>query len=85
VERGGTRPYRKRKYYENEKPVPLPRPIDATGVSGTILLTSGELLVTNSVTILGPGPADLAVNGNAASRVFHISGTRTESSSSAFR
>src|SRR6266852_5528046 len=49
--------------------------IDATGVSGSILLTSGELLVTNSVTILGPGPANLAVNGNAASRVFHISGT----------
>jgi hypothetical protein len=29
-------------------------------------------LVTNSVTILGPGPSSLAVNGNAASRVFHI-------------
>src|SRR5712692_6267418 len=46
--------------------------IDATGVSGTILLTSGELLVTRNVTILGPGPANLAVNGNANSRVFHI-------------
>ena len=50
--------------------------IDATGVSGTITLTTGELLVTNSVTILGPGVTNLAVNGNAASRVFHIgSGT----------
>jgi len=49
--------------------------IDASGVTGTILLTSGELRVTNSVTILGPGPANLAVNGNAASRVFNISGT----------
>src|SRR5215471_20841848 len=39
--------------------------IDASGVTGTILLTSGELLVTNSVTILGAGPANLAVNGNA--------------------
>jgi hypothetical protein len=29
--------------------------IDATGVSGTMLLTSGELLVTNSVTSLDPG------------------------------
>jgi len=46
--------------------------IDATGVSGTILLTSGELLVSNSVTILGPGPANLAVDGNAASRIFDI-------------
>jgi CSLREA domain-containing protein len=33
----------------------------------------GELLVSNSVTILGPGADVLAVNGNAASRVFHVS------------
>ena len=46
--------------------------IDATGISGTILLTGGELLVTNSVDIIGPGPASLAVDGNAASRVLHI-------------
>jgi hypothetical protein len=46
--------------------------IDATGISGTILLTNGELLVNNSVTILGPGPTHLAVDGNATSRVFHI-------------
>src|SRR5438552_138522 len=44
--------------------------IDATGVSGTILLTSGELQVTHNVTINGPGAATLAVNGNAVSRVF---------------
>ena len=31
--------------------------IDATGVSGTILLTSGELQVTRNVTINGPGAA----------------------------
>jgi len=31
--------------------------IDATGVSGSILLTSGQLVVNKSVTILGPGPA----------------------------
>ena len=37
-----------------------------------ITLTSGELLVTNSLIISGPGAANLAVNGNAASRVFHI-------------
>ena len=41
-------------------------------VTGTITLTSGELLVTNSVTILGPGPANLAVDGNAAGRVFLV-------------
>ncbi len=49
--------------------------IDASSLSGTILLTSGELLVTNSVDILGPGPATLAVDGNfpnTTNRVFRI-------------
>jgi hypothetical protein len=44
--------------------------IDATGVSGTILLTSGELQINHNVTINGPGAGNLAVNGNATSRVF---------------
>jgi hypothetical protein len=41
-------------------------------VTGTIGLTSGELLVDNSITISGPGVGNLAVNGNAKSRVLHI-------------
>ena len=41
-------------------------------ITGTITLTNGELLVTNNVNILGPGPVNLAVNGNANSRVFHV-------------
>jgi len=45
--------------------------IDATGVSGTVLLTSGELQITHSVTINGPGAENLAVNGNATFVVFH--------------
>jgi hypothetical protein len=45
--------------------------IDATGVSGTILLTSGGLLINRSVTINGPGAANLAVNGNATFTVFN--------------
>jgi len=44
--------------------------IDATGVSGTILLTSGELQITHDATINGPGAGNLAVNGNATFRVF---------------
>lgn len=45
-------------------------------VTGTITLTSGELLVNDSITISGPGAGNLAVNGNQASRVFHVgSGT----------
>jgi hypothetical protein len=39
----------------------------------TITLTSGELLVNKSLTVSGPGADQLSVNGNAASRVFHIS------------
>src|SRR6516225_8769862 len=37
--------------------------IDATGVSGTILLTSGELNVNKDVIITGPGADNLAVDG----------------------
>jgi hypothetical protein len=46
-------------------------------VTGTIGLTSGELLVTRSITISGPGAENLAVNGNAKSSVFHIAPGRT--------
>ncbi len=44
--------------------------IDATGISGTILLTSGELQITQAVTIGGPGAGNLAVDGNGTFRVF---------------
>lgn len=45
-------------------------------VTGTIGLTSGELLVSHSVTISGPGAASLAVDANTNFRVFHVaSGT----------
>jgi hypothetical protein len=44
--------------------------IDATGVSGTILLTSGELQINHNVTINGSGAQNLAVNGHATFRVF---------------
>jgi predicted outer membrane repeat protein len=40
----------------------------------TLTLTSGELLVNKSVTINGPGPNNLTVDGNHASRVFQVSG-----------
>ncbi len=42
-------------------------------VTGTIRLNSGELLVNKSITISGPGADNLSVDGNANSRVFHIS------------
>ena len=48
--------------------------IDATGVSGRILLTSGALgtnsFFNNNLRIIGPGAGKLAIDGNAASPVF---------------
>jgi hypothetical protein len=51
--------------------------IDASGLSGRILLTSGELQITHSVTINGPGAGNLAVDGNAQSGVFYIDRGKT--------
>jgi hypothetical protein len=46
-------------------------------VSGTIGLTSGELLVDKSITISGPGAKNLAIDGNAKDRVLHIGSGET--------
>ncbi len=46
-------------------------------VTGTIGLTSGELLVVKNITISGPGAKSLAVNGNNQSRVFHVASGQT--------
>jgi hypothetical protein len=43
---------------------------------GTIVLTTGELIVDKSVTIRGPGRSNLGVSGNGTSRVFHITPDR---------
>jgi hypothetical protein len=42
------------------------------GLTGTITLTSGELLIDKDLTIAGPGADVLTVSGNHASRVFDI-------------
>src|SRR5215467_8639044 len=57
--------------------------IDATGVSGVISLTTGELLVSKNVTINGPGADVLAVDGNMISQVF-VTGTGTTVTISSF-
>jgi hypothetical protein len=46
-------------------------------VTGTIGLTSGELLVDKSITISGPGADNMSVDGNAKSRVFYIGADMT--------
>lgn len=47
------------------------------GLTGTITLTSGQLLVADSVDIQGPGQAALTVSGNDSSRVFYIYNSAT--------
>jgi len=42
-------------------------------VSGTIILTSGELLVAKDLTLSGPGAASLSISGNLLSRVINNS------------
>jgi hypothetical protein len=46
----------------------------ADGLAGTIPLTTGQLDITDHLTIDGPGPEQLAVSGSQLSRVFSISG-----------
>ncbi len=53
--------------------------IDATGISGVITLTTGQLLVDKSVTINGAGAGVLAVDGNTTSRVFQTATGETVS------
>jgi hypothetical protein len=49
----------------------------APGLSGTIPLTRGELLLNKDLTIAGPGADVLTVSGNHIGRVFEISATFT--------
>jgi hypothetical protein len=44
----------------------------APSAYGTIKLTSGELLITGDLDVLGPGATNVTVDGNAASRVFEV-------------
>ncbi|MES1245954.1 MAG: choice-of-anchor Q domain-containing protein [Acidobacteriota bacterium] len=42
------------------------------GLTGAIVLSSGQLAVTDSVDVQGPGAADLAVTGLGDSRLFYL-------------
>src|SRR5262249_50030249 len=44
----------------------------AAGPAQTITLNGSELLLSTNMTVAGPGSALLAINGNAASRVFEV-------------
>ena len=43
-----------------------------SGLTGTIILTGGQLTINNNLTIQGPGAGSLAISGNRASRIFSI-------------
>ena len=43
-----------------------------SGLTGTITLTSGHIDITDSVTVQGPGAAELTISGNGASRIFYL-------------
>jgi hypothetical protein len=47
------------------------------GLSGIIPLTSGELDITDSVTIEGPGASTISVSGTTSSRVFEVAANLT--------
>lgn len=44
----------------------------AAGLRGRITLTTGQLIVTRNLKIVGPTATRIAVSGNNASRVFHV-------------
>ena len=51
----------------------------APGTTGTIVLTSGQLEVLDSTTIVGPGRGSLVIDAGGGSRVLDIDGATGES------
>src|SRR3954469_22171013 len=49
----------------------------AVNLPAVITLTTGELVVSNNVTISGPGAANLTISGGNAGRVFHAGPSNT--------
>jgi hypothetical protein len=47
------------------------------GLTGTIPLSTGELMIAKDLTITGPGAGVITVSGNHSSRVFNIAATFT--------
>ncbi|MEQ1703788.1 MAG: right-handed parallel beta-helix repeat-containing protein, partial [Ilumatobacteraceae bacterium] len=43
-----------------------------SGLTGTITLSSGQLSITDSVTITGPGAANLTIDADRTSRIFYL-------------
>ena len=45
------------------------------GLTGTIVLTSGNIVISGPMTIIGPGAANLTVDGNGLNRIFAVGNT----------
>jgi predicted outer membrane repeat protein len=52
--------------------ISTPVVVDATTVSGTITLSTGQLAITNGMAVQGPGAGQLTIDGNHASRIFYV-------------
>jgi len=50
-------------------------------VTGTITLTTGQIVIDKALTINGPGPAQLTISGNNSSRIFAINDGNSTSDS----
>ncbi len=50
---------------------------DLSPSSATITLTSGQIEITNSVSISGPGANSLAISGDNSSRIFQVDAAAT--------
>lgn len=50
----------------------------AAGLAGTIALRSGEMSITDDLSIAGPGAGHLTITGNNLSRAFRIQGSTTD-------
>lgn len=58
---------------------PSPDTVDfATGLVGTIVLTSGQIGIEGPLSVVGPGADNLTIDGNANSRIFAIRKTSPE-------
>ncbi len=49
-------------------------------VTGTITLTSGEILINKALTLQGPNARSLVISGNGASRIFSVAGVNVSMS-----
>ena len=52
--------------------------LDLSSLSGTILLTSGQLEIDKDITIMGPGPKLLTISGNNTSRIIKTSSSEVD-------